>query len=226
MARIWRALGRQPRLLPELHNEAELVFCIGKTSFNNEDSIHLRILQTIFAKLNNETRPCPRYGQHWERLGFQQSDPTTDLRDLGMLSPLQLLYLTTDKYAADARTILQFSAGDDGFPFAAVAINLTKVTLHALRIGSLIPECNARREVLPVLNRFFVGAFFEYYKQWRTKKMTIHSGGFHIVHVLIERKACDQPQYIFRNLDQGLWRARDASALADPKDTVDFSAMG
>lgn len=39
--------------------------------FNNDDAVHIRVLQTIFKKLTGDVVDCPRYGSHWEQIGFQ-----------------------------------------------------------------------------------------------------------------------------------------------------------
>lgn len=35
------------------------------------EAVHMRILQTIYKKLTCSRLGCPRYGAHWEELGFQ-----------------------------------------------------------------------------------------------------------------------------------------------------------
>lgn len=39
--------------------------------FDNTDTVYLEILQTIYRKLTNSVYDCPRYGNHWEKIGFQ-----------------------------------------------------------------------------------------------------------------------------------------------------------
>jgi hypothetical protein len=46
-----------------------------------------------FACAAGHSQLVPRFGQHWGRIGFQGDDPATDLRGVGMLGLLQLLYL-------------------------------------------------------------------------------------------------------------------------------------
>lgn len=38
---------------------------------DNNQAVHMRILQTIYKKLTCSRLGCPRYGAHWEELGFQ-----------------------------------------------------------------------------------------------------------------------------------------------------------
>jgi len=55
----------------------------------------LASLQTLFKLLTAGNSDCPRYGSHWERIGFQGNDPATDLRGVGLLGLLQPLFLVT-----------------------------------------------------------------------------------------------------------------------------------
>lgn len=47
-------------------------------------------------------RRIPRFGPHWESVGFQGDDPATDLRGYGMLGLLQMLTLIGEGQAPDA----------------------------------------------------------------------------------------------------------------------------
>lgn len=38
---------------------------------DDKQAVHMRILQTIYKKLTCSPLGCPRYGTHWEELGFQ-----------------------------------------------------------------------------------------------------------------------------------------------------------
>lgn len=33
--------------------------------------VHMRVLQTIYKRLLGNRLDCPRYGAHWEHIGFQ-----------------------------------------------------------------------------------------------------------------------------------------------------------
>lgn len=45
------------------------------------------MLYTIYTSLKH-TDYCRRYGNHWEDIGFQGTDPASDLRGTGMLGIL------------------------------------------------------------------------------------------------------------------------------------------
>ena len=61
------------------------------------------MLRTIYRQLTSTTVDCPRYGSHWETIGFQGTDPSTDLRGVGILGLVQVTtnqmsqYLTNHK---------------------------------------------------------------------------------------------------------------------------------
>lgn len=38
---------------------------------DNSQTVHMRVLQTIYKRLIGSRLDCPRYGTHWENIGFQ-----------------------------------------------------------------------------------------------------------------------------------------------------------
>ena len=53
--------------------------------------MHRRLIQTIYRRITKEKRACPDVGSHWDTIGFQGTDPCTDLnRSMGVLSLLQV----------------------------------------------------------------------------------------------------------------------------------------
>lgn len=49
------------------------VFSIGPV--DNNQTVHMRVLQTIYKRLIGSRLDCPRYGAHWENIGFQGRTP-------------------------------------------------------------------------------------------------------------------------------------------------------
>lgn len=45
--------------------------CCFVAVLDNSDQIHVRSLQTIYRSLTGSRFDCPRYGNHWEEIGFQ-----------------------------------------------------------------------------------------------------------------------------------------------------------
>lgn len=96
VAAIAHFLFGPPRLHRELVEERDLVFAIaqcecgvhgaGPTNadpdpcctcvssvgqMDNSQTVHMRVLQTIYKRLLGSRLDCPRYGSHWENIGFQ-----------------------------------------------------------------------------------------------------------------------------------------------------------
>lgn len=55
------------------------VFSIGHV--DNSQTVHMRVLQTIYKRLIGCRLDCPRYGAHWENIGFQGKAWTCSLVD-------------------------------------------------------------------------------------------------------------------------------------------------
>ncbi|RXM91203.1 ELMO domain-containing protein 3, partial [Acipenser ruthenus] len=96
LAAITHFLFGHPRLHRELQEERDLVFAIAQCSLDNTQKVHMRVLQTVYKKLTGARFDCPRYGCHWEQVGFQGTDPATDLRGTGFLGLMHALYLVMD----------------------------------------------------------------------------------------------------------------------------------
>ena len=58
-----------------------------------QEPLHLAMLRTIYRQLTSTRVDCPRYGEHWEAIGFQGTDPSTDLRGVGVLGLVTATYL-------------------------------------------------------------------------------------------------------------------------------------
>lgn len=144
------------------------------------ESVHVRMLQTVYQRLTGTRLDCPHYGSHWEHIGFQGTDPGTDLRGVGMLGLLQLLYLSNTPHLIPlARDIYRVSVDDEqNFPLAVMSLNMTRIALQALRHGELNRECNHQQLVLHVVNQFYVAVFHRTLHIWTSQHKTIKDSGY------------------------------------------------
>lgn len=71
---LLRGLFGPRRLRPELLQERDLLFCIAHCPLSNSEPLHLQMLQTIYKRLTGTRADCPRYGTHWDIIGFQVPD--------------------------------------------------------------------------------------------------------------------------------------------------------
>ena len=153
--------GNKLRLNSNLKKERELIFCIAKIIYNENKDIHYYILTTIYSFLTGENI-CPKKGNHWEKIGFQDEDPMNDLRSVGMFGPLQILFLI-ENYSNFLlkfyKYLLKFKCE---WLFVISLLNLTKITLDNLRNGNLIHVCNRRNQVLNVVNDFYCGLIYQF----------------------------------------------------------------
>ncbi|KAL4232067.1 ELMO domain-containing protein 3 [Mactra antiquata] len=169
-----------PKLHRDLINDRDRIFCIAATQLENSNESHMRTLQTIYKCLTGSKFDCPRFGTHWEEIGFQGTDPGTDLRGTGILSLLNLISLLKDpKTLQLASDIYRLSLHPvQNFPFCIMGINLSRIVIQALREGMLNKECNRRQDVFSVINDFYTALYLQMYQVWKTKGKTIADSGF------------------------------------------------
>ena len=71
MAAVTNKLFGPPSMNSNLHMERNLIFALALCMFKNDEPMHNHVLQTIYKKLTGTKLDCPRYGNHWELIGFQ-----------------------------------------------------------------------------------------------------------------------------------------------------------
>ncbi|KAL1439274.1 hypothetical protein MTO96_010304 [Rhipicephalus appendiculatus] len=174
---ILHCLFGPPRLKLGLVPARDFTFALAQCPFDNDNTLHLEILQTIYRKLTNTVYDCPRFQICCH---FAGNDPATDLRGVGVLGILHLLFLTTGFGNIElVNDIYSLSRDrDQNFPFALMSLNITKMSIEALREEVLNRCCNERNDVTDVVNEFYAGTFLLLYLSWKNKKLTIKDSGF------------------------------------------------
>ncbi|XP_063233293.1 ELMO domain-containing protein 3-like isoform X2 [Bacillus rossius redtenbacheri] len=169
-----------PQLDEHLVPERDLVFAITQCKLDLENPIHYRMLQTVYQRLTGTRLDCSCYGSHWQQIGFQGNDPGTDLRGVGMLGLLQLLYLAGSPHLMPlARDIYRVSLDEQqNFPLAVLSLNMTRMALQTLRQGLLNRECNERQMVVEVVNEFYAAIFCHTLHIWTSQHKTIRDSGY------------------------------------------------
>ncbi|ODM95519.1 ELMO domain-containing protein 3 [Orchesella cincta] len=176
----FRGLVGNPHLNPSLVFEQELIFAIAACPMNNDVSVHRRILQSIYVFMTKNPT-CPRYGTHWEEIGFQGQDPASDLRGVGMFGALQMLYLSSAQETKEtlAPEIFKLSRHPiHEFPLAVLSLNVTKMALDAFRDGILNRMCNKANSAIFIVNQFYLAILYRVFIKWSNKGVTIHESCF------------------------------------------------
>jgi ELMO domain-containing protein len=75
-----------------LEDERDGAFCMALLQLDYKAVEPERVLQTIYRDMTGDKLSCPRFGSHWEALGFQGKDPATDLRGAGLFGLVQWLF--------------------------------------------------------------------------------------------------------------------------------------
>nr|XP_060643142.1 ELMO domain-containing protein 3 [Anolis sagrei ordinatus] len=201
LAAIAHFLFGPPRLYQQLQSERDLALAIAQCSLDNNEKVHMRILQTIYKKLTGSRFDCARYGAHWENLGFQGLDPGTDLRGTGLLGLMQILYFVMDsRILPVAREIFRLSHHEtQNFPFCVMSVNITRIVIQVLREERLSRECNRRQQVIAVLNDLYVAVFLRLFNIWKTQQKTICDSGFVLKDLEIFAKR--NPKQLLKHLE-------------------------
>jgi len=175
-----------PYLQPQFAPASDVVLCWSKVKYDPAgNTLHLRMLRTVYKKITGSKVDIPWCCAQWEVLGFQGSDPRTDLnRTFGILNVLHLLYFISEHADLVKQVYLYARQKNDSinenFPFAPTSVNMTKVAMDAFRAGALSALINQKSDagaVHAVIAEVYVAAYFNLYWEFRKKKLDIHSFG-------------------------------------------------
>eukprot|EP00794_Sanderia_malayensis_P018261 gene18261-20081_t len=216
---IWHALAGPPKMHPRLRQDRDLIFTLGLCPFDNLEAMHIMILQTIYKKLTATNLDCPRYGNHWESIGFQGVDPSTDLRGCGMLGLLTTLHLVSNKDTHNLAIDIYRLSEDEiqNFPFCVMAINITRITLQIFREERLNKECNKRGQVFEVFNELFCSIYYQIYRTWKLGHKTIKDSGFVIEEV--ETAARKDPCLLIKSFQKAMNERKKTKVPVDNSST-------
>jgi len=157
---IKRICGCFCKKIPQnIKKEKNLICCITKVPYDEENEIHYKILKSIYVFFTNE-KECPKKGNHWEKIGFQSKTPKSDLRSVGMLASLQLLYFLCAYPSFSLSVYKLFLYKNCEWLFAVTLINITQICYHLLRDDLLDSFFIKKNDVVSVLNELYVGIIY------------------------------------------------------------------
>ncbi|XP_066062231.1 ELMO domain-containing protein 3 isoform X2 [Chamaea fasciata] len=223
LAALLRCLCGPPRLRPQLRGEQELALAMAQCALDDSEWVHMRILQTIYRQLTRSRLGCPRYGAHWEDLGFQGADPGTDLRGTGMLGLMQILFFVLDSRTLPlAQEIFRLSQHEtQNFPFCIMSVNITRIVIQALQEERLSRECNRRQQVIGVLNDLYAAAFLLLSRLWKRQHGTIADAGLFLKELELSTKK--KPRQLLKSLEAYL--SRGLRPLSSPSSQIHFTSI-
>jgi len=156
----------------ELRNERDSVFKIAALGLDHSNTTHCRMLQTLWIKLT-DSRQCGKTGAHWQQIGFQGNDPSTDIRGSGLLGVLQLIF-AIERYAEMMTKIYLLSISEhQHFPLAAVSFTVTAIAIRLLRSCLIYNDINRRKSVLDAINEIYAALFYQFYIDWKANSRTV-----------------------------------------------------
>jgi len=173
-----RLLQTSTPLPSQLAKEKDILISLSQCPFNHEDSTHAQMLFTLYYKLTK--LHCPsKTGSHWELVGFQGSDPSTDFRGVGILGLIQPLALSLSETALPFLVeVIEFSqCPTQGFPFMVLSLNVTCIVLNLLRDGYLDRLIRDKNSVFDVVNVYYGAVLFYIYDTWRNENLTLVASG-------------------------------------------------
>ncbi|KAI1707816.1 ELMO/CED-12 family domain-containing protein [Ditylenchus destructor] len=175
-----------------LADEQVLIIAVSKVAYSNSEPVHWELLSSVYRHIAQSIsddrliattgingKCILRFGAHWEKIGFQGSDPALDLRGVGVFGLCQLLFLVSNGLTSQMIDQLIQMANNplQGFPFAVVGLNWTQMILERVKRGKLNHLATKENSFISCVNGIYRGCFITFLKFWKTRKCTIADFG-------------------------------------------------
>lgn len=142
-----------------------------------EEPMHHRLLQSVWRRLSGSSEVAGRIGQHWVSIGFQGTDPSTDLRGVGLLGLAHLLLFAERAPMGLRSGIAACRHGSRHFPFAVASFNFSKLAVDLLLEGRLTAICNGAGQCEQVVGSIYVGSFCRFLQRWEHEGLAVEDFG-------------------------------------------------
>ncbi|CAD8097176.1 unnamed protein product [Paramecium sonneborni] len=182
-----------------LINEKIKVDILSKISFDDNNECHFRMLYTIYCQLMT-TDFCLRYGSHWELIGFQGTDPATELGNGGILGLVQMLAFISDykQYVKNALNILS----QINIPLSITLMGISSLVLMSLKDNKLNYLINKEDSVISVINKLYFAGFNLVIKVLKKEQMPLN-----IIKTLltnVRKQIHEHPQKLIKQFQQDI----------------------
>jgi len=142
---------------------------LAKTKFDWKTPLHKRLLLDLFKSLTESTHDCATGGSHWEIIGFQGGDPSTDLRGAGLLAVLQMLWLSENHRNLCHEILRVSNTTIQDFPMMAISINFSLICVQVLENNNM----DKYPDAVSAANSLFLAMWQTMFHQWKSKQLTI-----------------------------------------------------
>ncbi|CCO17076.1 predicted protein [Bathycoccus prasinos] len=182
-----------------------------KIELEKADEMHRKMVLTIYAKLTGDYREeeIDAVGKHWETIGFQGEDPSTDVRACGALAVANMVSFVLFNAAPAIPAAASAASGNANngvtlgrnavavhrlsrcpgqqFPMCALGVTFTSWSIRVLENGFLNEHINDRNSkfnsVWDCLDSYYVGVWNIFYKTWKRGKYSLKDASAVLKHL-------------------------------------------
>ena len=150
---------------------ARAIFIASHTPFDDRNELHIELLHSLYFSITKSTEIPERTGSHWEVIGFQGSDPVSDLRGTGILG----LYLPFQMFAEHqqiAKAVIN-AAHTPGreFPMMLILIAVAGATINVTQNTDILLKSENVHDGFRIAGLFFAGTALMIANEWNKKKL-------------------------------------------------------
>ncbi|KAL7746776.1 hypothetical protein RI367_007822 [Sorochytrium milnesiophthora] len=158
--------------MSKIHNSYKLVYELNSraaTKFDTTNKHHEKKLLELWDMLMPDEPLEARFTAQWQKIGFQDKDPSTDFRGMGMLALDDLHYFAKHHPAAAMRVLAGAQHPVSWYCFGIAGINITAFALQTVRTRRLQYYLFTYGADKQVYHEFFCYLFYTFNEFWTSR---------------------------------------------------------
>jgi hypothetical protein len=109
---------------------SDLKNAIAEETYNKDDSEHTELWRSLWSNLNEDSQYPGDIGEHWVKIGFQQKDPSSDLRAAGVSGLRHLVNFVENESDFCKSVLIDYPL----FPLCVAGLNVSHCLFYHLKL--------------------------------------------------------------------------------------------
>ena len=177
-----RVFGPPSLSSEKLLKERDEYFALSKAAVTHARVEDERMLCSLYVNLLGDALCPTATGSHWELLGFQGTDPVTDIRGAGVYGLISLLYIVARHGEMTQRVYRLSRDSTQSFPFALIALTISGIVMQLMRQCKLYALINQEAQssanhqpqsLHDTVNRVYTAILYDFYLTWKNENCSI-----------------------------------------------------
>lgn len=149
---------------------------LSRTSFDPNNVTHVALLRALYASITLSNYIPDIIGSHWETIGFQSSNPASDLRSTGLLGLLLPTLMFTRAPNIAYEFISAANTPHRDFPMMLILINVVNSCIDLALNRDILKGGQSSKDCIYIISLYFNGVVLCIAREWKKSRSNFVHG--------------------------------------------------